>query len=550
MKSWFSRYFHSFSFIGLVFAVLFFSASVTPSLLPRNFFFQGLLSGFALATGYGVGVGFLNLYQFLEFPKPSKNLERTSKIITSIVVAVVFVVYLRQMTFWQNSIRELMEMPPLETAHPYTTAVIAVFSAGCLIAVVRWLGWMCRYASRQLNRFLPRRVATTLGVTMIGLLAIFIANGVIARGLMSAADSFFAKADALIDEGVAQPEIAIASGSSGSSIAWDTIGRRGKNFIVEGPQESDLTEFWGRACLQPVRVYVGLRSRDSLEARAKLALKELIRVDGFKRSTLIVGTPTGTGWLDPAAVDSVEYLLEGDTAIVSMQYSYLPSWLTIIVDPTRSIVASQALFDEIYDYWLTLPTDDRPKLYLFGLSLGAFGSEVSADLYKVFDDPIQGAVWSGPPFPSTQWQELTRERNEGSPAWLPRFRNGSMVRFTSQENTLESGKPWGGMRNVYVQYASDPMVFFSPDLAFQKPAWLEGQRGPDVSPHLKWYPVVTFLQIAFDLPMATSVPNGYGHNYSPSSYIDAWIAVTNSEAIPLEVVERLKKKMFIPPFYP
>ena len=55
MKSWFSRYFDSFSFIGLVFAVLFFSASVTPSLLPRNFLFQGLLSGFALATGYGVG---------------------------------------------------------------------------------------------------------------------------------------------------------------------------------------------------------------------------------------------------------------------------------------------------------------------------------------------------------------------------------------------------------------------------------------------------------------------------------------------------------------
>ncbi|MDA7901927.1 alpha/beta-hydrolase family protein, partial [bacterium] len=381
-----------------------------------------------------------------------------------------------------------------------------------------------------------------------GLLAIFIANGVIARGLMSAADSFFAKADALIDEGVAQPKIAIASGSPDSSVEWDSIGRRGKNFIVEGPQESDLTEFWGRECMQPVRVYVGLRSREAIEDRAKLALEELIRVDGFKRSTLIVATPTGTGWLDPAAVDSVEYLLGGDTAIVSMQYSYLPSWLTIIVDPTRSIVASQVLFDEIYDYWITLPEDDRPKLYLFGLSLGAFGSEVSADLYKVFDDPIQGAVWSGPPFPSTQWQELTRERNADSPAWLPRFRNGSMVRFTSQKNTLESGKSWGGMRNVYVQYASDPMVFFSPDLAFQKPAWLVGQRGPDVSPHLKWYPVITFLQIAFDLPMATSVPNGYGHNYSPSSYIDAWIAVTKSEAIPQESVERLKKKMYIPPF--
>ncbi|MDA7901886.1 hypothetical protein N9B54_03690, partial [Mariniblastus sp.] len=99
MKTWFVRYFDSFSFIGLVFAVLFFSASVTPSLLPRNFLFQGLLSGFALAAGYGVGVGFLKLYQFLELPKPSEALERYSKIVTSIVVAVVFVVYLRQMTF-------------------------------------------------------------------------------------------------------------------------------------------------------------------------------------------------------------------------------------------------------------------------------------------------------------------------------------------------------------------------------------------------------------------------------------------------------------------
>lgn len=76
------------------------------------------------------------------------------------------------------------------------------------------------------------------------------------------------------------------------------------------------------------------------------------------------------------------------------------------------------------------------------------------------------------------------------------------------------------------QYASDPMFFFSPDLLLHKPEWLNGERGPDVSPHLTWYPIITCLQIAFDLPMATSVPRGYGHNYSPANYIDAWIAVT------------------------
>ena len=161
----------------------------------------------------------------------------------------------------------------------------------------------------------------------------------------------------------------------------------------------------------------------------------------------------------------------------------------------------------------------------------------------IFEDPIQGAVWSGPPFPSTQWKELTAARAPGSPAWLPKIREGSMVRFTAQQNALESGKRWGPLRNVYIQYASDPMVFFSPDLLFQKPEWLMGKRGPDVSPHLKWYPVVTFLQIAFDLPMATTIPNGYGHNYSPSSYIDAWVEVTQPKDLDMEDVARLKKRL-------
>jgi uncharacterized membrane protein len=71
------------------------------------------------------------------------------------------------------------------------------------------------------------------------------------------------------------------------------------------------------------------------------------------------------------------------------------------------------------------------------------------------------------------------------------------------------------------------MVFFEPTMVFRKPEWLVGERGPDVSPYFRWLPIVTFLQTAFDLPMATSVPHGYGHNYAASSYIDAWLAVTD-----------------------
>jgi uncharacterized membrane protein len=40
----------SFSFVGLVVATFFFAESLTPSLLPRNFAVQGVLSGVALAV--------------------------------------------------------------------------------------------------------------------------------------------------------------------------------------------------------------------------------------------------------------------------------------------------------------------------------------------------------------------------------------------------------------------------------------------------------------------------------------------------------------------
>jgi uncharacterized membrane protein len=97
------------------------------------------------------------------------------------------------------------------------------------------------------------------------------------------------------------------------------------------------------------------------------------------------------------------------------------------------------------------------------------------------------------------------------------------------------------MRFVYIQYASDPMIFFSPDLLYRSPNWLVGRRGPDVSRYLRWFPIVTFLQTAFDLPMATSVPVGYGHNYSARSYIDAWLAVTEPEDWNESDTERLKE---------
>ncbi len=71
----------------------------------------------------------------------------------------------------------------------------------------------------------------------------------------------------------------------------------------------------------------------------------------------------------------------------------------------------------------------------------------------------------------------------------------------------------------------------------ERPAW------PRCLALLRWCPVVTFLQTAFDLPMATTVPFGYGHNYAPASYIDAWVEVTAPKEWDAEQTARLKELM-------
>lgn len=542
MKQLISNYWSSFSFVGLVFAALFFSASVTPSLLPRHYIVQGLLSGLSLAIGYGVGMACLWFYHFLGLRIPSERTQQIAKRLIVGWVAVVFVMFLWRMTAWQNSIRELMELPGLETSYPFRMMAISLVFGAILVAMGRLFLWCILFVSQKLQRFVPPRIAHTIGFVFVAFCVFLLTNDVIAKWLLDSADRAFLRIDQIVDEDLEQPTDRNLTGSAASFVSWESIGRQGKSFLKRGPTQEEIAEFHGQSAKRPIRVYVGMRTEPTMRERAKLALEELKRVGGFERKMVIVATPTGTGWLDPSAVDTVEYLNAGDTAIVSMQYSYLPSWITILVDPQRSIRSATVLFEEIYGYWKTLPKDSRPKLYLHGLSLGSLGSEASADLYTTFEDPIDGAVWSGPPFPSYNWQRIVQNRNEGTPVWLPEFRDERLVRFTAQKNALKDGPPWGPIRVVYVQYASDPMVWFSPDLAWNSPAWLEEPRGPDVSSELRWYPMVTFLQIACDLPMATAVPLGYGHNYSPSSYIDAWIAVTEPADWSKEKTARLKAR--------
>ncbi|WJR82017.1 alpha/beta-hydrolase family protein [Bradyrhizobium sp. NP1] len=531
----------SLSGVGLVLGALFFAAALTPTLVPRSYLTQGMLAGTCFAIGYAAGVLWRWLWHYLELPEPSSRMRSITNALLAVACLLVVVMFLWRAAEWQNSIRTVMKMEPVETARPLKTCAIALITFFALLALARLFKLVTRFLSASIRRFIPRKIANAVGLLVAALLFWSIANNLLIRTAFRALDSSFREFDALIEPERPRPSAAGKTGSTASLVRWDELGRAGREYVASGPAAAQISAFTGRPAREPVRVYVGLRGADTPRERAKLALEELKRQGGFDRSTLIVITPTGTGWIDPAAMGTVEYLLDGDVASVAVQYSYLNSPLSLLFQPEYGAAASRALFAEIYGYWTSLPRDSRPRLYLHGLSLGAMNSEKSAELFETIGDPIAGALWSGPPFESRIWRSITENRNEGSPAWLPEFRDGRFVRFMNQSGpSVPADAPWGPMRVVYLQYASDPIVLFDYRDAYRRPPWMSAPRGPDVSPDLRWYPVVTMLQLALDMAVATGTPMGYGHVYAPEHYVDAWVAVTDVHHWSPDALAKLK----------
>ena len=527
--------------IGLVLGALFLAASLTPSLIPRSEGMQGTLAGLSFAAGYGVAVLCRWIWVTLELPLIRGALGWWLLAGSAGAALLIVVSFLWRAAGWQDGVRAAMGMEPAAPALPLMIGGIALIVATVLLILGKLVALLVRRLIRSIERVMPRRAAHLLGLLIGGILLWSLASGVLFSGFIRTADSSARALDAVIPPDIQAPADPLRTGSPASLIAWEDLGREGRNHIAATPTAQDIAAVTGGPAMQPLRAYVGLNAAETTEERAALAVAELDRIGGFGRSILVVAMPTGTGWLDPAAMTTLEYLHRGDVATVALQYSYLQSWISLLVEPEYSADSGRALFTAVYRHWLTLPPDARPELYLYGLSLGAYSSQQSLRLHEMIDQPFAGALWVGPPFVSPLWQTLTRERDPASPQWLPRMDQGQTVRFTNGSRGLSPQDPWGGIRIVFLQYASDPIVFFDTGSAWRPPDWMATPRGPDVSPDLRWYPIVTFLQLAFDMAVSLHVPMGHGHLYAYDDHIAPWMAVTQPKGWDEAGLERLRQ---------
>jgi uncharacterized membrane protein len=523
--------------------LLMFVLSLLPSLLPKLSITQGIVSGISFMVGYGLGAGWQWAWNQLGLSRPRGLVWAALRGLWFATLTYLLLTSMWRFVGWQNDMRDTFGMEHI-TPTIWLTIIPLAFALSALILIIaRSLRRLLLFLTKWLGKVFPRRLAVLLGAVGLVLMIWGLWSGVLVNTFFAVANQVFAPRDTATAEGVTQPTSKLRSGSPESLVAWETLGAKGRTFVATGPSVDELNAFHGDTALEPIRVYVGLKSANTVEERAQLLLEELIRTGAFDREVLVVATTTGTGFLEPNAMSALEYVHNGDVAVAGAQYSYLPSWISLIADQDKVKTTSRTVFATIHAYVSTLPLDERPEMYLYGLSLGAYGVEAILTSINIVNQPIDGALMVGPPFVNHLWNELVANRDVGSSPSTPVYQGGRTVRFANEGSALalkDDEDEWGETRVVYLQNASDPVIFFSPSLFLNQPDWLlDGQRSAEISDEFHYARLITGWQVAMDLPAAGSVPAGFGHMYTKQANAQAWIAITRPEGWTAAETERL-----------
>jgi len=331
------------------------------------------------------------------------------------------------------------------------------------------------------------------------------------------------------------------SGDTSSLVDWATMGREGRRHVAgivrpepvtDGPAEvqgtarvelSIATVMQEKAKATPIAIFVGLDSAATAEDRVHLALAEMDRTDAWSRSLIMLISPTGTGYVNYVATSCAHYMTRGDVATVTLQYSKRPSPLSL-----GKIGAAK---EQNRMLWLTIlerirlmPPDARPRVVVFGESLGAHTSQAPFQGWGTLGPESLGidrALWIGTPASSAWKNEVT-----GKP------RLGVDTRLVAIVNDYEQFVALGDearrrVRFVLLSHDNDGVTKFDSDLLTRRPSWLGPDRPaleevPGRSPRgipasMRWRPVTTFFQSLVDMKNA-QIPGAYrawAHDYRP-----------------------------------
>jgi uncharacterized membrane protein len=293
------------------------------------------------------------------------------------------------------------------------------------------------------------------------------------------------------------PSTSAVSGGPGSLVAWDTLSRQGRRNVSTALHSKMIEQVMGEpAVAEPIRIFVGLESAPTERDRLELAMQEIERTGAFDRSLLMVISPTGTGYVNYVAVEAAEYMTRGDMASVTMQYSLRPSPLSLDrVDEGRQ--QYRMLIDAINNQLRERPPGKRPRLVLFGESLGAWTSQDAFEhrgTQGLINSGVDRALWIGSPYMS-KWKEqvLKSDRYDVDPALLGRFNDFGQLEALDVEARSK-------LRYVMITHYDDGVAHFGLDLLAR--AGVVGSartRAATVPKGEQWRSPISFVQTLVDM---------------------------------------------------
>ena len=209
-------------------------------------------------------------------------------------------------------------------------------------------------------------------------------------------------------------------------------------------------------------------------ARAAGLVTEWVRTGGLDRDAVVIAVPTGSGWVDGAAVEGARLRFGGSVRLLAMQYSDVPSWQAYLRSPDRAGESATTLLAEVSRAVSAAAPGRRPQVYLYGQSLGATGAEAARAWAATHRIELAGTVLAG----------------------LPGGRDAVPI---PDRTVLDN--------------ASDPVAALTPSLLWRPPPASAGTADSDSSPRPPWVPGLSMLATVVDLAGSLDVPLGYGHRY-------------------------------------
>ncbi|MEZ5174914.1 MAG: alpha/beta-hydrolase family protein [Acidimicrobiia bacterium] len=364
-------------------------------------------------------------------------------------------------------------------------------------------GALARIMNRRLG--VPPQVARYTGdvlATAVWVLGVRTAYQSVSTGL--------ARYDRVVDPGYDQPPTTPArSGGPGSEVPWSRLGRQGRRFITDAPTRDDIATVMGTSAVaEPVRVFVGYDAARSAEARVALAMAELKRTGAFDREVLIVSCPAGTGYVNTLPMEVADYALLGNCAAVAVQYARLPSLMAL--QHTRSGANHhRLLLAAIRDHLDLVPTEDRPRLVVYGESLGAWAGQdafIGGDVISIRAFGVSEALWVGTPYYS-KWRHEALYEGRAPEGTIEQVNDIGQLDTDSHERIV-----------TLLTHYNDPVDRLNATMFYREPSWLmESPRKPGISPRQRWRPIITAFQSIVDAANATNPTPGVfrsvGHDY-------------------------------------